>query len=155
MFFQAIQIKIILPQQRSGLLTSQHLLKRFYDNLIDRQLLFITAIIRQMPTFGQQSAAILNNTNATPLTSIINGIYEFIQKHFVLVPDDYQPLKDNEDTNYFAGRFIKYLGKNCYLNEQLSQKSPTTLWNFLAIARRRFFRAIKPERSEYKRSYNQ
>ncbi len=127
MFFQAMQIKIILPQQRSDLLTSQHLLKRFYDNLIDRQLLFITAIVRQMPTFGQQSAAILNNTNATlkqSLTTIINGIYEFVQKHFILVPDDYQPLKDNENVNYFAGQFIEYPDENCRLNERNEVKNP-------------------------------
>ncbi len=134
MFSQIIQTKTISPQ---------HLLKLFYDNLINRQPLLITAIMRQRPTFGQQSAAIFNNSNATlyqSLTSIIKGIYEFIQEHFGLVPDDYQPLKDNEDVNYFAGRFIKYTGENCRLNEQNEVKNlPQLLRDFWLLLQDGFF----------------
>ncbi len=82
---------------------------------------FIASVQQQFPTFGNasfaalQSMAVGQGTLEQLVATVVNDLYEHVQKDFVLVLDDFYLVDENPEINLFISQFIQQVDEQCHL----------------------------------------
>ncbi len=82
---------------------------------------FVASLQQQFPAFGNasfaalQSMAVGQGTLDQLVATVVNDLYEHVQKDFVLVLDDFYLVDENPEINLFISQFVQQVDEQCHL----------------------------------------